>query len=144
MRFLMMVRNKADSLARYEAGEGPDPELVGKMMKYNEELVRAGALISGEGLHPSKHAARIEFGKGGKPTIVDGPFSEAKELIGGFWIVRFGTREEAVAWAARAPLPEGNEIELREIYDIADHKPEVAKQALEFAEKRHKIETGTE
>ena len=134
MRFLMMVKSSAQALAAYEGGAQPDVELVKAMMKFNEELVNAGAWISGEGLHNSSHGARVVFEKGKKSRIVDGPFSEAKELVGGFWITRFPTKQAALELVARCPIPEG-EIEVREIFDIGDRPDDIKAPALEFAEK---------
>ena len=133
-RFLMMVKNSGTSLAAYEGGGQPDVELVKAMMKFNEELVAAGAWISGEGLHPSSKGARVAFEKGKKPRIVDGPFSEAKELVGGFWLCRFANKQTALDFIARCPIPDG-EIEIREIFDIGDRPDDVKAPALEFAEK---------
>ena len=133
-RFLMMVKSSGESLKAYEGGAQPDVELVKAMMKFNEELVNAGAWISGEGLHPSSRAARVQFEQGKKPRIVDGPFSEAKELVGGFWICRFATKQAALDFVARCPIPDG-EIEVREIFDIGDRPDDIKAPALEFAEK---------
>ena len=133
-RFLMMVKNSGKSLAAYEGGAQPDLELVKAMMKFNEELVNAGAWISGEGLHPSPKGARVIFETGKKARIVDGPFSEAKELIGGFWICRFANKQTALDFIARCPIPDG-EVEIREIFDIGDRPDDIKAPALEFAEK---------
>ena len=132
-RFLIMVKNSGDSLKAYEGGAQPDVELVKAMMKFNEELVNAGAWISGEGLHPSNKGAKVKYAKG-KATFVDGPFSEAKEMIGGFWLVRFANKQAALDMLARCPLPDG-EIEIREIFDIGDRPDDIKAPALEFAEK---------
>jgi hypothetical protein len=115
MRF--MIIRKAD--AETEAGVMPSEELIAAMMKYNEELVNAGVMIGGEGLHPSSRGARIKF-HGGKPTVTDGPFTEAKELIAGFSIIQVNSREEAIEWVRRWPPIDGHgevEIELRQIFE---------------------------
>ena len=132
-RFLIMVKNSGESLQAYEGGAHPDVELVKAMMKFNEELVKAGAWISGEGLHPSNKGAKVRYSKG-KPTFVDGPFSEAKELVGGFWLVRFANKQAALDMLAKCPIHEG-ELELREIFDIGDRPDDIKAPALEFAEK---------
>lgn len=137
MRFLMLVKNSGAALANYEAGAQPELALVQAMMKFNEELVAAGAWISGEGLHPSSHAARVTFGGGKKPTIVDGPFTEAKEMIGGFWICRFPSKQAALDFVARSPIPDG-EVEVREIFDIGDRPEDLRDATLAFAEKLKK------
>jgi hypothetical protein len=132
-RFLIMVKSSGDALTAYEAGAQPDLALVQAMMKFNEELVKAGAWISGEGLHPSTKGAKVKYAKG-KATFVDGPFSEAKELIGGFWLVRFANKQACLDMLATCPLPDG-EIEIREIFDIGDRPDDIKAPALEFAEK---------
>jgi hypothetical protein len=118
MRFMMLLKaNK-----RTEAGEMPDEKLIASMMKYNEEMVNAGVLLAGEGLHPSAKGARITFA-GGKPTVTEGPFGEAKDLIAGFWMIQVKSKDEAIEWAMRCPDPHGTgdgEIELRQVFDAAD------------------------
>lgn len=122
MRFMMMVKAGRDS----EAGVMPEEALLAAMVKYNEELVQAGVLLDGSGLQPSSKGARIKF-SGGKRTVVDGPFSETKELIAGYWLIDVKSREEAIEWAKRAPNPrgEGNEgeIELRQLFELDDFGP---------------------
>lgn len=135
-RFLILVKNTGAGLAHYEAGGHPDLALVQAMMKFNEELVKAGAWISGEGLHPSKRAARIKFSEDAKPQRLDGPFAEAKEMIGGFWMARFANLDAAVDFIKRCPIPYG-ELEIREIFDIGDpERPQdIRDESLAFAEK---------
>src|SRR5262245_48049243 len=122
MRFLMMVRANADT----EAGVMPDDKLIAAMGKYNEELAKAGVLLDGAGLQPSSKGARIKF-SGGKRTVVDGPFAEAKELIAGYWLIQVKSREEAIEWAKRVPAPHGEgregEIELRQLFELEDFAP---------------------
>lgn len=117
MRFMMIV--KADE--RSEAGEMPTNEELAEMAKYNEELVNAGVMLSGDGLHPSSKGARVSF-SGGKPTVVDGPFAEAKELIAGYWIINVASKEEAVDLAKRVPFKDG-QVELRQIFELEDFTP---------------------
>jgi len=120
MRFMMIVKATQDS----EAGVPPSKELVDAMMKYNEELAKAGVLVAADGLHPSSNAVRISYPvPGEKPKLVDGPFTEAKELIAGFTMIDVRSREEAIEWALRMPDPHGNghgEIELRQVFEAAD------------------------
>jgi hypothetical protein len=125
MRFMMMVRANKDS----EAGKMPSEELIAAMGRYNEELMKAGVLVDLSGLQPSSKGARIKFSRG-KPTVIDGPFAETKELIAGYWIINVKSREEALAWVKRAPAPFGpdqdGEIELRQYYEMEDFAPSPA------------------
>jgi hypothetical protein len=120
MRFMMIVKATKDS----EAGVMPSQELLNAMMKYNEELARAGVLVAAEGLHPSTSGIRISFPvPGGKSKVMDGPFTEAKELIAGFTLIEVRSREEAIEWAMRMPDPHGfgeGEIELRQVFDAPE------------------------
>jgi hypothetical protein len=109
---MVMVPANADS----EAGVLPKENDLRDMMKYNEQLVRAGVMLAGDGLHPTSKGARITFG-GGKRTVVDGPFTEAKELIAGYWIWQVKSKEEAIEWAKRAPFPDGTTLELRQLFE---------------------------
>ncbi len=102
----------------------PDPEAFGQMSAYNEELAQAGVLLALDGLHPGGSAAHVTV-KDGKKTITDGPFAEAKEVVGGYWIIQAKTREEAVEWASRVPIGEGPRVELRQIFEISDFPQEV-------------------
>ncbi|MDB4884133.1 MAG: hypothetical protein JWL95_2899 [Gemmatimonadetes bacterium] len=118
MQFMILVKASADS----EAGVMPTTEQFTEMGKFNEELVKAGVLLAGEGLHPTSKGARIEF-KGNKKTVVDGPFSETKELIAGFWIIQVRSREEAIEWAKRAPNPHfggDTNLEVRQVFSAED------------------------
>jgi hypothetical protein len=116
MRFMVMVPADKDS----EAGVLPTEQQLTEMMQYNEQLVKAGIMLAGEGLHPSSKGARIRFGEGGKKTVTDGPFTESKELIAGFWIWQVKSREEALEWAKRAPFPVGTQLEIRQIFEAPD------------------------
>lgn len=121
MRFMIMVKADKDS----EAGVMPSEELLAAMGQYNEELVKAGVMLAGEGLHPSSKGARVLF-SGDKRTVVDGPFAESKELIAGFWIFEVASKEEAIEWVKRCPNPMGaeSEIEIRQIFEADDFGPE--------------------
>ena len=128
-RFMMLVKASAKS----EAGVMPTTEQFAEMGKYNEELVKAGVLLAGEGLHPSSKGARIEF-KGNKKSVVDGPFAETKELIAGFWIIQAKSLEEAVEWAKRAPNPHfGGEtnIEVRQVFSAEDFGAAATPEVIE-------------
>jgi len=132
MRFMMIVKANKDS----EAGKLPSEELLAAMGKYNEELMKAGVLVDLAGLKPTSKGARIKFSKG-KKTVIDGPFAETKELIGGYWIINVKSRQEALDWAKRAPAPfgemEDGEIELRQFYEMEDFVPsEAVDRAKEF------------
>ena len=118
MRFMVLV--KAD--AKSEAGIMPDEKLLAEMGKYNEELVKAGVMLAGEGLHPSSKGTRVRF-SGNKRTVIDGPFSETKELIAGFWLIQVKSREEAIEWVKRCPNPMPGteaEIEIRQVFESED------------------------
>lgn len=119
-----------DTPASERAGEGftPPADAVAKMMKYNEELAKAGALVSLDGLHPQAKGARVGFA-GGKPHVTDGPFIEAKEVIGGYWIIRAKSKEEALEWARRVPAADGDVIEVRQIFEMSDFPEDVQKAA---------------
>jgi hypothetical protein len=117
-----MVLVKADKNS--EAGVMPSTELFAEMGKYNEELVKAGVMLAGEGLHPSSKGARVRF-SGRNRTVIDGPFAETKELVAGFWIWQVKSKEEAIEWLKRAPFDGGTEIELRQIFETEDFGAEM-------------------
>jgi hypothetical protein len=116
-----------------EPGTMPDPEAVAKMMKYNESLQKAGVLLALDGLHPPSTGARVSFA-GGKPKVTDGPFSEAKEVVGGYWMIQVKSREEAIEWASRCPGSENEIIEVRQVQEMADFPADVQKAAAGFTE----------
>jgi hypothetical protein len=115
MRFMVLVPGNAES----EAGVMPSTEQLEEMTRYNEELVKAGVMLAGEGLHPTSRGARVRF-DGSERTIIDGPFTESKELIAGYWIWQCASREAAIDWLKRAPFDGGVEIELRPIFEAQD------------------------
>jgi hypothetical protein len=117
MRFMVIVKATKDT----EAGVMPGEELLAAMARYNEELVKAGVMLAGEGLHPSSRGARVRI-SGGRRTVIDGPFAETKELIAGFWLLQVRSREEAIEWVMRAPSPhhEDTEIEIRQVFELED------------------------
>jgi hypothetical protein len=132
MKFMILI--KADK--NTEAGVLPDEKLLTEMMKYNEELVKAGVMLAGEGLHPSSKGVRVKF-SGAKRTVVDGPFSEAKELIAGFWLWQVKSKEEAIEWVKRCPNPlnTDTEIEIRQVFEADDFGPALTPE-LRDAEER--------
>ena len=117
MRFMILVKATKDS----EAGTMPDETLLAEMGKFNEELVKAGVMLAGEGLHPSSKGARVRF-SGVKRTVIDGPFTETKELVAGFWLWQVKSKEEAIEWVKRCPnpMPGESEIEIRQIFEAED------------------------
>ena len=137
MRFMVMVKATKDS----EAGALPSEKLLAEMGKYNEELVKAGVLLAAEGLQPSSKGARVRF-SGDRRTVIDGPFTETKELIAGYWLFQVKSKEEAIEWVKRAPNPfEGidSEIEIRQVFEADDFGAEFT-PALREAEERMRSE----
>jgi hypothetical protein len=132
MRFMVLIKANKDT----EAGVPPSEELLTEMMKFNEELVKAGVMLAGEGLHPSSKGARIKF-SGDKRTVIDGPFAETKELIAGFWLWQVGSKEEAIEWVKRCPNPTGveSEIEIRQVYEMEDFGAELTPELREQEER---------
>jgi hypothetical protein len=120
MRFMVLVKASKES----EAGALPSKEVFAAMARFNEEMAEAGVLLAGEGLHPSSRGARVKF-VGKKPLVTDGPFAETKELIAGFWMIQVKSRAEAIEWASRAPFADGEEIEVRQVYEASDFPAEV-------------------
>ena len=132
MRFMVIVKATAES----EAGEMPSTELLEAMGKYNEELVRAGIMLAGEGLHPSSKGARVRF-DGSQRSVVDGPFAETKELIAGFWLWEVRSMEEAIEWVKRCPNPMSgpSEIEIRQVFEVEDFGDELTPELRESEER---------
>ena len=116
MRFMVIVKGNKES----ESGALPDEKDLAAMFKFNEELVRAGVMLGGEGLHPSSKGVRISFGDGGKKTVIDGPFTETKELVAGYWLLQTKTREECIEWIKRAPFTAGHTVEIRQVHETED------------------------
>ncbi len=131
MRFMMLMIPRV-----YQGAEGkkvgadfaPSAADVGEMMKYNEELAKAGALIALDGLHPITMGARVSF-SGGKPSVTDGPFTEAKEVLGGYWMIQVNSKEEAIQWARRCPAQDGDAIEVRQVFEVSEFPPDVQEAA---------------
>ena len=124
MRFMLIVKASKDS----EAGIMPGPELLEAMGKFNHELIKAGVLLAGEGLQPSSKGARVRF-SGDKRTVIDGPFTETKELIAGFWLIQVKSKDEAIVWVKRSPNPHPGaeaEIEIRQVFEAEDFGTEIA------------------
>ncbi len=130
MRFMMIVKANADT----EASKMPSMELLEAMGKFNEEMVKAGVMLAGEGLQASSKGAKVIFKPGQKPAAVDGPFSETKELIAGFWMIQVKSKEEAIQWATRCPASKNEIIEVRQIQEMTDFPAEVQKAAEGFTE----------
>ena len=132
MRFMILIKADKNS----EAGVMPDERLLTEMGKFNEDLMKAGVLLAGEGLHPSSKGARVRF-SGANRTVIDGPFSETKELIAGFWLWQVKSREEAIEWVKRCPNPMGteSEIEIRQVFEASDFGAELTPELREQEER---------
>jgi len=132
MKFMVMVKASKSS----EAGVMPSEKLLAEMGRFNEELVKAGVMLAGEGLHPSSKGARVRF-SGKSRTVIDGPFAETKELVAGFWVWQVKSREEAIEWLKRCPnpMPEDSEIELRQIFEAEDFGAELTPELREQEER---------
>jgi len=120
MRFMMLVKASKES----EAGALPSEELLAAMGQFNEEMVKAGVMIAGDGLQPSSKGTRVTF-SGSKRTFADGPFAETKELLAGFWIIDVKSKADALAWASRVPFTDGEGVEVRQVFEAADFPPDV-------------------
>ena len=130
MRFMVIVKADKDS----EAGALPDEKILTEMGKFNVQLEKAGVLLAGEGLQASSKGARVKFGRG-KQTVTDGPFTEAKELVAGFWLWQVKSKEEAIEWVKRAPFGEGAEIEIRQVFEAEDFGPALKPEFREQEER---------
>ena len=130
MRFMVIVKASKES----EAGVLPSTEILAEMGKFNEELVKAGVMLAGEGLQASSKGARVRF-EGKKRTVIDGPFAETKELIAGFWLWQVKSKEEAIEWMKRAPFDGGTEVEIRQVFEAADYGPELTPELREQEER---------
>ena len=136
MRFMVIVY--PGDKEGYENGKMPDEKILEEMGKYNEELVEAGVMLSGDGLYPSSQSTRIHFPNKGKKTVTDGPFTEATEIIGGYWVWQVKSKEEALEWAKRAPMEQGATLEIRQMFEPEDFGEEVAQQERGLMEKIEK------
>jgi hypothetical protein len=141
MRFMMLMIPKGYEKAA--PGAMPDAKAVAAMMKYNEALQKAGVLLALEGLHPPAMGARVSF-SGGKPKMIDGPFVEAKEVVGGYWMIQVKSKEEAIAWASRCPASENEVIEVRQVQEMSDFPAEVKEVVAEYPELQRKFGQGSE
>jgi hypothetical protein len=126
MRFMMLMIPKGYENAAPDAM--PDPAAVAAMMKYNESLQKAGVLLALDGLHPLSSGVRVSFA-GGKPKVTDGPFAEAKEVIGGYWMIQVKSKEEAIEWACRCPASPNETIEIRQVFEFSEFPPDVQEAA---------------
>jgi hypothetical protein len=133
MRVMAIVKASEDS----EAGKMPSEELMAAMGEFNEEMVKAGVLLAGEGLHPSSKGVRVSFGGNGERTVIDGPFAETKELIAGYWLMQVRSFDEAVEWIKRCPNPhdEEGEIEIRQVFEAEDFGEEFTPELREQEER---------
>jgi hypothetical protein len=131
MRFMLLMIPKGYEKA--EPGAMPDAKAVAAMMKYNESLRKAGVLLALDGLHPPSTGARVSF-SGGKPKVTDGPFAEAKEVLGGYWMIQVKSKEEAVEWASRCPASDNEVIEVRQVQDFSDFPADVQEEVSKFPE----------
>ena len=139
MRFMMLVIPKGYESAK--PGTAPDAKAVERMMKYNESLQKAGVLLALDGLHPPSMGARVSF-HDGTPKVTDGPFAEAKEVLGGYWMIQVKSKDEALEWAKRAPMADNELIEVRQVMEMADFPPDVQKAAAGFEEMQLKAGRG--
>ena len=135
MRFMMLMIPKGYENA--EPGKMPDAQAVAAMMKYNESLQKAGVLLALDGLHPPSMGARVTF-TGGQPKVTDGPFAEAKEVVGGYWMIQVKSKAEAIEWASRCPAGENETIEIRQVQEMSDFPADVQKAAEGFPEMQAK------
>ena len=131
MRFMMLMIPKGYDKA--EPGAMPDDKAVAAMMKYNGSLQKAGVLLALDGLHPPSMGARVSF-SGGRPKVTDGPFTEAKEVVGGYWMIQVKSREEAIEWASRCPASDNEVIEIRQVQEFSEFPADVQKAAAGFPE----------
>ena len=136
MRFMMLMIPKGYEQAK--PGTAPDPKAVAAMMKYNESLQKAGVLLALDGLHPPSTGARVSFA-GGKPTVTDGPFPEAKEVLGGYWMIQAKSREEAIEWAKRCPGSDNEVLEVRQVQEFADFPADVQDAAAGFKDMQESL-----
>jgi hypothetical protein len=140
MRFMVMVPASKES----EAGVLPDEKVFAEMGRFNEEMVKAGILLAGEGLHATSKGARLKF-SGGKTKVIDGPFTESKELIAGFWLIQVRSKEEAIAWMKRAPFGDGVVLEIRQVFETEDFGPTLTPELREQEERlRTQLEANTQ
>ena len=143
MRVMVIMKANEDS----EAGVMPSERLLTEMGAFNEELVRAGVLLAGEGLHPSSRGVRVRFGADTRPQVIEGPFAGTKELIAGFWLLQVKSMDEAIAWVKRVPNPDGHhhEIELRPVFEMEDFGPELTPELrAQEASQRARLDARTD
>jgi hypothetical protein len=131
MRFMMLMI--PEGYAKAEPGKMPDPEAVKEMMKYNDSLQKAGVLLALDGLHPPSEGTRVSFA-GGKSKVTDGPFSEAKEVVGGYWMIQVKSKEEAIQWASRCPAAAGDVIEVRQVHEFTEFPADIQAEVEKYPE----------
>jgi hypothetical protein len=135
MRFMMLMLPKGYEQAK--PGTVPEKKAVSAMMRYNEELQKAGVLLGLDGLHPPSAGARVSFATG-KPVVTDGPFAEAKEVVGGYWMIQVRSKEEAIEWAKRCPASPNETIEIRQVQELSDFPPDIQAEASGLEQLRRK------
>jgi hypothetical protein len=138
MRFMIIVKASAAS----EAGRMPSTELLEAMGKYNEELVNAGVMLAGEGLHPSAKGVRIRYA-GKDRRVIEGPFEQTRELVAGFWLIQVKSREEAIEWLKRAPMEDGDEVEIRQVFEAEDFGAELTPELRQQEDRLRERLSGT-
>ena len=141
MRFMMLMIPKGYEKA--EPGAMPDAKAVEAMMKYNETLQKAGVLLALDGLHPPSAGASVSF-HGGKPTVTDGPFTEAKEVVGGYWMIQVKSKQEAIEWASRCPASDNDVIEIRQVQEFSEFPADVQEAAAKYPELQAQVGNRTE
>ena len=134
MRFMVIVKASKDS----EAGRLPTEKELTEMGKFNDELIKGGVMLAGEGLQASSKGARVRFDKSGKKTVIDGPFAETKELVAGFWLWQVKSKEEAIEWLKRAPFRNGEEVEIRQVFEATDFGENFAPEQVALEEQWRK------
>ena len=138
MRFMMLMYPGPHAETEISPTDGADPELVEAMFSFNARMVEAGILLGGDGLKPSRKGARVKYGGQGSVTVIDGPFTETKEVLGGYWMINVASLEEAVAWARQAPCPAGEFIDIRECWEPEDFGPDLAAKERDLQERMNK------
>lgn len=133
MRFMVIVKATKES----EAGQLPTKEMLAEMGQFNDEMIKAGVMLAGEGLQATSKGARIKFG-GSRPTVTDGPFTESKELVAGFWLIQVKSKEEAIEWISRAPFKNGEEVEIRQLFEVTDFGPDIFEPEAAAREQAHR------
>jgi len=139
MRFMMLMI--PEGYEKAQPDKTPDPEAVAAMMKYNEELQKAGVLLSLDGLHPPSDGVRVSF-PGGTAKVIHGPFPDTREALGGYWMIRVKSKDEAIQWASRIPVRDGSVVEVRQVFEMEEFPAEVRAEVDKFPELKNRVEQG--